>query len=47
LTQSRSGRVGEEKNSCPYRELNPGRPVRMLVTILTAIPASCVAVVVK
>jgi hypothetical protein len=29
--QSRSGRGGEEKNSCPSRESNPDRPARILV----------------
>jgi len=35
--QSRFGRGGEEEKShdFSYREMNPGRPVRSLVTILT------------
>jgi len=34
--QSQSGRGGEEKkNPCPYRESNPGRPARSLVTNIT------------
>jgi hypothetical protein len=39
-SQSRSGRGGEEKGSyyCPCRELNPGRPARSLVAILTELP---------
>jgi len=32
--QGQSGRGGEEKNSCPCWESNPGRPARSLVTIL-------------
>jgi hypothetical protein len=36
--QSPYGRGGEEKNFCPCRELNPGRPARNLVTILTELP---------
>jgi hypothetical protein len=36
--KSRSGRGGEEKNPQLYRELNPGRPARTLVTILTELP---------
>jgi hypothetical protein len=37
--QSRSGRGGEVKESYhfPYRELNSGRPVRSLVTVLTKV----------
>jgi hypothetical protein len=36
---SRSGRCGEEKNShhCPHRELNPGRPARSVITIVTEV----------
>jgi hypothetical protein len=33
--QNRCGLYGEEKNFCPCRELNPGRPARSLVTIPT------------
>jgi hypothetical protein len=37
-TQSRSGRGGEEKNSSPCRELNPGLSACSLVSILTKLP---------
>jgi hypothetical protein len=33
--QNRRGTFGEEKNFCPFREINPGGPGRSLVTILT------------
>jgi hypothetical protein len=38
--QIRSGSGGEDKDlrHCPSRELNPGRPSRSLVTILTELP---------
>jgi hypothetical protein len=38
--QSRFGRGGEEKtpHHCPCRELNPDRPARSLVSILTKLP---------
>jgi hypothetical protein len=36
--QSRSGRGGEDIPSLPLLELNPGRPGRNLVTILTELP---------
>jgi len=32
--QIRSGR-GDEKNSCPCRESNPGRPARSLVNVVS------------
>jgi len=37
-SQSRSGRYGEERNPCLYRESNPGGPARSLVTVLTELP---------
>jgi hypothetical protein len=38
--KNRSGRGGEEKQfrHCPLQELNPGRPPRILVTILSELP---------
>jgi hypothetical protein len=38
--QSLSGRDGEEKkpHHCPWWELNPSRPARSLITILTELP---------
>jgi hypothetical protein len=33
--QNRSGTSGEETNPCIYRESNPGRPSRSVITILT------------
>jgi hypothetical protein len=34
-----------ESRQCPYRELNPGRPARSLVSILTELPRQPSAVV--
>jgi hypothetical protein len=36
--QNRSGRGGEEKNTCYGRESNFGRPARSLVAVLTELP---------
>jgi hypothetical protein len=37
-SQSRSGRGGEEEDTSPCRESNPGRPVLCLVIVLTELP---------